>query len=541
MGLQVPLQGKRPSGVSLGVALVLHQVSLSVRCLWWAQSEEVEQRYRELLDLLQVYWDQVSSERMDQLDSDCRLILDQQLLTREQGMLGVSTSLQFQEALRESRCVSRETDLELRPHAARLFACREDVSLSYLRLDHLVLCYNQVLSGALQGELPLIQDQLQEINEHLSELQRTTWSSEGVHLLVEQQRERVLAVYSTVSEARANMAAIFQIIQGWAELQLLQCSCDSLLEGGASDESCRRLREEGAELLRLTQVNRSLYGTEDSAESWIRYLDHIDDKVQDGLFQLLITTLHFLSDNMDAQSGGGVLMAVSLRLKETGSVFEPSVDVGLSDFLKSIINDVYAVAGLPPRISVSRHGNYQVSLRQHPALQELEQEVMCHLQQVKEEAEHLRAGLDRYSFLWESDRRAVMEDFLAYGRQLRADELEAEVTPPTLRDFRREINSLHLLSRDASHLDDVITLHGWLQVDLRPFKESLLSVILVWEHLYTDYLLDWCTDSLQQVKLHGDEDEDSSPSSHLSLTETIVLLESVGVTVPEHLSAQLQG
>lgn len=49
------------------------------------------------------------------------------------------------------------------------------------------------------------------------------------------------------------------------------------------------------------QVNRSLYRATDCSESWFRYLDNIDDKVQDGLFQLLLRSLHFLSDNMNPQ------------------------------------------------------------------------------------------------------------------------------------------------------------------------------------------------------------------------------------------------
>ncbi|KAF1383147.1 hypothetical protein PFLUV_G00128280 [Perca fluviatilis] len=168
--------------------------------------------------------------------------------------------------------------------------------------------------------------------------------------------------HATVSQARANMDAMTGLIQGWAELQLLQRSADSLLEGGATEQSCRRIRDEGQELLRLTQVNRSLYAAEDSSESWIRYLDHIDDKVQHGLFQMLLRSLHFLSDNMDPESCSSVFLAISLQLQETGSVFEPSVGGGLTDLLKSAISDIYTAASLPPRISVSRHGNYQVTM-----------------------------------------------------------------------------------------------------------------------------------------------------------------------------------
>ncbi|XP_060901503.1 dynein axonemal heavy chain 17-like isoform X1 [Labrus mixtus] len=507
-------------------------------CAGSAEGQLVDQRFQELADLLQVFRDQVSTERISQLDSDCGFILDQPLIQHTvQGMLGVSCSQQLRAALRELRYASRETDLMLHPHAARLFTCRDDITQSYLKLSDMVSCYNQVLSDALQVELPLIQDQLEELKQHLSKLQRNTWRSGGLQLLVEQQTERVLIFHSTVSEARANMDAMTHIIQGWAELHLLQRSGDSLLEGGATEQSCRRLREEGQQLLRLTQVNRSLYGAQDSSETWIRYLDHIDDKVQEGLLQLLLRTLHFLSDNMNPQSSSGALLAISLQLQETGSVFEPSVGVGLSDLLKSIINDIYAAASLPPGLSVSRHGNYQVSLQQRPALCELEQEVMSHLVQVRKEAEHLRVKLDRYSYLWESDRRGVMEDFLTYGRQLEADELEAEVTPPTLKDFRREIESLQTLSTEVAHLDDVITLLGWLQVNLQPFRESLLSVINVWKHMYTGYLLDSLTDSVQQVSQRGNDDEESSS---FCLTESVVLLEAAGVQLPEHLAAQIQ-
>ena len=46
-------------------------------------------------------------------------------------------------------------------------------------------------------------------------------------------------------------------LQGWAELHLLQRSGDSLLEAGATEQNYRHIREEGQELLRLTQVGHT--------------------------------------------------------------------------------------------------------------------------------------------------------------------------------------------------------------------------------------------------------------------------------------------
>lgn len=57
-----------------------------------------------------------------------------------------------------------------------------------------------------------------------------------------------------------------------------------------------------------------------------------------------------------------------------------------------------------------------------------------------------------------------------------------------------QVESLHRLSREVTELRDVIVLHSWLQVDLRPFKDSLLSLIQDWRHMYTKYLLDSVSD-----------------------------------------------
>lgn len=80
-----------------------------------------------------------------------------------------------------------------------------------------------------------------------------------------------------------------------------------------------------------------------------------------------------------------------------------------------------------------------MSLQQSPELSALEQEVRRHLLQLREEAEHLRTGLDRYANLWQSDRRAVMHMFLTYGQQLGPEDVEPKETPPTLKDFQREV------------------------------------------------------------------------------------------------------
>ncbi|KAK5889599.1 hypothetical protein CesoFtcFv8_015591 [Champsocephalus esox] len=497
-----------------------------------AEGEQVEQRVQQVLVLLQDFRARRLSDWIRDLDSDCGDVMQQPLIQQlQQGMLGVPCSHKLEAVLRELRCVSRDPDVELRPLAAHLFSCKDDITQSYLSLGHMVSCYNQVLQDGLQVERPLIQDQLQDLDRDLAELQSRTWGSTGVHQLVQQLSQRILKFHSTVSEARANMDAMTRIIQGWAELHLLH-SGDFLPEGGASGRSHRRITEEGQELLRLTQVNCSLYAAGHAPPAWSSYLEHIDHRVQDALLNMMHTALTFLCDSMSPTSCS-VFLTVSLQLQEAGSVFEPSVGGGLSDLLQSFINGVYSAASLPPRISASHRGNYQ----QEPRLSALEQEVMRRLQKVKEEAELLQVKMDRYSHLWQSDRQAVMQEFLTYSRQLGPEELEAPEAPPTLKDFQRELQALSSLQVELSHLDEQRLL-GWLKVELHPFRDSLLSIIQEWSDMYTQHLLSSVSTSLQQVTQHTDED--SSSSSEFPVTETLLLLEATGVQLPEHLSAQLQ-
>ncbi|TMS10032.1 Dynein heavy chain 17, axonemal [Larimichthys crocea] len=166
----------RPHLIRL-VETVLVELDQTERLLS-SESVQVQQRFLQIVDLLQDFRDQVRSDWSRQLDSVCEFILDQPLIQHEQqGMLGVHCRHQVETALRELRYVSRETDVELHPLTARLLTCRDDITQSYLSLSHMVSCYNQ----------------------------------------------------------------------GWAELQLLQHSGESLLEGGATEQSYRRIREDGQE------------------------------------------------------------------------------------------------------------------------------------------------------------------------------------------------------------------------------------------------------------------------------------------------------
>ncbi|KAM9790923.1 dynein axonemal heavy chain 17-like [Syngnathus typhle] len=514
---------------------VLHNFQ-AVQHLCVDSCETVRHKFQKIADLLLDIRSSVRQEWSRQLDQDAAAVLKLPLIQEEElGVLGIPCGQKLEGLLRDIKEARWEKDLELRPETAEILQSGRHIAKSYLSLTNIVSSYNQVVEKALPVELPLIRDGLEEQKRSLLELQRSTWTSKGVHELMEQKTQSLAVFFASVNEARANMAALVTIMEGWAALPLLSRSGDFLERGGATEQTYARVREDGEEVIRLIKESSVRYGVKDeSSPEWLAYLDHADQVVQDGVLQMMLHSLNFLSQNTLPASSGGALLQVSLQLQPTGSVFDPSLTSDLTEVLKSFISDVLAAGALPPRLAGAHRGNYQEALRDNAELAELEKEVMQHLQEVNQEAELLRANLDRFSPLWLSPKRNVMQEFLTYGRRLNQGEEEVDKVPPTLADFQREINNLQKQLSELNELEDYHLVHGWLQVDLQPFKDSLRLFINNWISLYTQHLLKLVRHSMSRRNDDDDEEEgDKSAGCPFPLTDTIMLLETVNVEVPE--------
>ncbi|KAK7926312.1 hypothetical protein WMY93_008622 [Mugilogobius chulae] len=204
--------------------------------------------------------------------------------------------------------------------------------------------------------------------------------------------------------------------------------------------------------------------------------------------------------------------------------------------LQAIVAELYKASDLVPRISARRDTNYQPSLKQSSVLNALEQTVMSNAKKASEKAEQLRAELNqKYGRLWTRNRADAIREFMTYGRQLGPDEHDVDEAPPTLKEFKREVQNLQGIRSKLNAIDDITVLQGWLQVDLRPFRDSVMSLADEWSHMFTDRLLQKPEDSLQKVPL---ETEDQ-PESSFPLTETLLLLESSGVELPPSMAAHI--
>lgn len=111
-----------------------------------------------------------------------------------------------------------------------------------------------------------------------------------------------------------------------------------------------------------------------------------------------------------------------------------------------------------------------------------------------------RNAFSQYAYLYVEDRREVLSQFLLYGRVLTPEEMEAYAedgvpeNPPLLHQFKAQIDSYEKLYEEVCRLEPIKVFDGWMKIDLRPLKASLLTVIKRWSLTFKQHLVDYVTD-----------------------------------------------
>ncbi|XP_062330264.1 dynein axonemal heavy chain 17-like [Osmerus eperlanus] len=487
-------------------------------CMGTNEAKLVFQKHEEMLRLLSQYCDKVFLQWTSRVDRDCQFNLEQPLLLRNPhtSTLSVNFNKQLVAVLREVKYLTMQGQEDLPDSAATVFSQNETFRRYVGSLDLIVSWYNQILATVLPVELPLIQEELKAIDEKLAQAESTlSWNSQGVWENIQLMRDTLQDFHSRINQAKANVEAMNHIMEEWSVSPMFErkCSKDSLLDldgrPAALIKKYTAIRDSGEKLHQLTEENKRLFKADDLTESWRAYVSYIDNKVLDGFFKVVLVSLKFLANNMQNKASREPLFEVRFELEDGETAFYPSLSYGIAnsfyDMLEDLINDVYKAATLVPRLSLTNKMCYQLELDEMSALSELREDVMNQVVAAMSQAEECKEGLYLYCYLWQDDRNDFMEQFLLYGKVLSPEEIEAHgdesvpTNPPTLKEFKEQIDTYETLYSTVSKLENSNLLQGWLQIDLRPFKHALLHTIKRWSFMFKHYLIDRVTNSLKDL------------------------------------------
>ncbi|CAH2292037.1 dynein heavy chain 9, axonemal [Pelobates cultripes] len=489
-------------------------------CMDSAEGNRMKQKYKEMMDLLDKYTEKLYSAWCQTVSEKSQYNLMRPLIVRDESnkLVSVNFDPQLVSVLREVKYLQTLQMETIPKEAEDIFSSKESYRTYTANLELTVNWYNKVIKTILEVEFPLVEEQLKAIDIRLKNAEETlNWKTDGIWEYIQEVRDTVHDLERRVQKARDNVEEIQAIMKTWVLpiFERKDGKRDSLLNLDDRSERLEKrynlIRESGNKIHSLLKENLTLFSADPVSDIWKAYVDYIDQMVLDGFFNAIECSLKFLLDNTDSKAGLAPLFEVALDLVIPDLVFRPSLDLGASDglydIIEGLINDIYRISSLVPRLAEhSTFPHYQADMEDMADLADMRNFLMECVQTMMTRCSEYRNSFDHYSYLYVDDRKEFMRQFLLYGHVLTAEEIEAHAedgvpeTPPTLQQFREQIDSYEKIYDEVNRMEPINIFDSWMKVDAQPFKSALLNVIKRWSLMFKQHLIDHVTNSLSDLE-----------------------------------------
>ncbi|KAL0984038.1 hypothetical protein UPYG_G00136240 [Umbra pygmaea] len=488
-------------------------------CLECTEGQRTLQKYEELMRILDSYSAQLFEAWTVTVGKDSQYNLNLPIVSRDPASdhLSVNFNPQLVSVLREVRYLEAWQTTPIPDVAGQVYGRRAQLCQYVANLELMARSYNKVLSSVLEVEKPLIKEQLKDIDICLKKAeQEITWNSEGIWDYIQKMHQLVCDLETRLQRTKDHVEDIQNCMRAWATplYDRREGKKDTLLSLDDRTDRLKKFYEQisssGKKIDFLLKSNLELFRAQPDSEEWKAYLEYVDDMVIGGFFNSIECSLKFFLDNTDPQGGVAPLFEAQLDLRVPDMVFNPSLEYGdaggFYDLVESLVKDIYTTSSLVPRLGKhSSFPNYQADMEDMANLADMRQLLMERVQGVMATCCEFRNSLERYAYLWVDDRKEFMRQFLLYGHVLTGEEIEAHAedgvpeNPPSLEQFREQVDGYERLHEEVQGLEPVCVFHGWMRLDGRPFKSSLLNIIKKWSLLFKQHLIDHVTHSLSDL------------------------------------------
>uniref|UniRef100_A0A671Z136 Dynein, axonemal, heavy polypeptide 9 like n=1 Tax=Sparus aurata TaxID=8175 RepID=A0A671Z136_SPAAU len=541
--------------------------SLPSRPLGCAEADDVLRKCEHVLEVLHQHDEELFSEWTEGLELICQSHLNEPLLMldTDTGLFQVNFSPALTSVLREVKYLGMLKNENIPKAALHLYSKRDRL---YTTLALVTQWYNQLHSTILAVELGLVKDEMDGTRRQLGPaLRELTWVQDELWDYIQKTRDLV--------KSKANVEAIQALMGKFSHRAFItrkNCASTLLIFSDIEESVSKQhtlISSTGEQIHKLLQVHSLTLLS--MLSEWKAYTDYVDRMILTGFSSAVRCSLQYLMDNTDAAQRITPLFEVQLVLNGNEMTFDPPLDFShggnFYDIVDKMVSNITNMASFIPRVA------------EHKLIYDVHScessyscvEIHCVDFQVRE----YQGSFASYRYLWTDDRFEVYGSFLLYGHVLSTEEAELyadyelKKNPPTLDNFKEQINLFESLYVRVSKMEDRRVFCGWLQLDIRPFKHTLMNVIKRWSWMFKEHLLNHVNQSVRELSsfvqdtarglskkvsdgdyaglvdimghLMAIRDRQSSTDQHFKpLKSTAELLKTYGQQLPESVYTQLE-
>uniref|UniRef100_A0AAY4DTI1 Dynein, axonemal, heavy polypeptide 9 like n=1 Tax=Denticeps clupeoides TaxID=299321 RepID=A0AAY4DTI1_9TELE len=399
-------------------------------------------------------------------------------------------------------------------------------------------------------------------------------------------RDLVHDISTRVQQSKANVETIQKLLGTFSHIAFISRKSSrsgNLLVVADVDECMRRqytlITNTGEKIHHLMQVWQQLTLFYAGSPEWQSYTEYVDCMVLQGFCSAVRCSLQYLVENTGPELHIAPLFEVQLVLT-SDMTFHPSLDLtkkdNFYDILHNLVIDIFNMAAYIKRVAEHKDAEtYQTDINEMLDLTELAHTVRHRVREAIVKMKQFEESFASFRYLWTDDRSEFMRQFLLYGRALSTEEAELYAdyelakNPPKLHNFKEQISVFESLYEKVCAFEDGMIFCGWCQVDIKPFKVTLMNIIKKWSWMFKEHLLNHVNESVRDLALFientdfglhkkvkdGDyaglvdimghlmaiRDRQLSTEQHFRpLKSTADLLKSYGQQLPENVYTQLE-
>ncbi|XP_061081745.1 dynein axonemal heavy chain 11 [Conger conger] len=489
-----------------------------------AEAVQVLKQCERILEALDQHDEEVFASWSQGLDQLCRTHLQEPLLTLHQdtGLVRLNFHPNLTSVLREVKYLDMLKHQNIPRAALDLYSRKETLYMYTQTLFLITQWCNRLRSSLLEVELGLVGGEMEGVRRQLRPaLESLTWGQDSLWDYIAETRDLVRGVDGRVQRSKRNVEAVQELLRGFSQQAFITRKSGRVggRVGGLLDvaglEECVRskyalIAATGEKIHRLVQENRTLLGAEVDSPQWMAYTQYVDAMVLQGFVSATRCSLQYLIENMDPALRTAPLFEVQLTLSGSDMSFRPPLDNNRKDNFYSLIDKmvdrIFKTASHMQRVAIHNgRETYQPDVDELAELAEQAQVIRSRARVAIGQAREFQSSFSSYRYLWTDDRGEFLAQFLLYGHVLSPEEAELyadyELTknPPKLVNFKEQISMFESLYKKVSRFEEKKIFCGWCQVNIKPFKVSLMNVIKKWSWMFKEHLINHVNNSVQDL------------------------------------------
>ncbi|XP_004857611.1 dynein heavy chain 9, axonemal isoform X1 [Heterocephalus glaber] len=489
-------------------------------CMESAEGKRMIQQYEDILSLLEKYETRLYEDWCHSVSEKSQYNLSQPLLQRDPQTKEITVNFnpQLISVLKEMSYLEPRDMNRIPETAAAMLSSREFYRQLVANLDLMANWYNKVVTTLLEVEAPLVEGELQNIDLCLRAAEETlNWKTEGIWDYVIQITNSIHDLEQRIQKTKDNVEEIQNIMTKWMTpiFKRKDGKRECLLSLDDQHDRIEKyynlIKESGFKIHALVQENLGLFSANPASSVWKSYVNYIDDMLQNGLFLAIKCSLKFLLENTECKMGLTPIFEAQLSLNIPELVFHPSLESGVKggfyDIVENLITSIFGISSLVPRLSLKNGSpHYQVALEGMADLASMRNTLMQRVQSMMTLCSGYLNTFSQYSYLYVEDRKEILGQFLLYGHVLTPEEIDAHAedgipeSPPLLHQYKAQIDSYEKLYEEVCRLEPTKVFDSWMEINVRPFKASLMNIIKKWSLMFKQHLVDHVTNSLDDLE-----------------------------------------